>query len=178
MVQLFINNNYSKNEIKHKKFVKQIQLVKEKNELEQKNKGLAFVEFIDSQVALKFMGYLIQDQQYKKINNALLPIIEFAIQDIRVINKKLKIFEKKQEHQKQIQERNNVEKKKEKKEKKEKQRESQDKVNKQIIEQMITNDTVVQNKAKIKEILKRMKSRGTRQRLRKRIEKQYGEIFD
>lgn len=36
----------------------------------------------------------------------------------------------------------------------------------------------MKNKQKVKEILKNMKSRGIRQRLRKRIEKDFGEIFN
>ena len=47
MIQQFIISTYTKNEVKHKKFVKQIQLLKEKTEMDQKNKGIAFVELID-----------------------------------------------------------------------------------------------------------------------------------
>lgn len=99
-VAAFQKASFSAKDIKHKKFIKQIQLLKEKGEGDQtKTKGIAFVEFILADDALKFMTYLIVEQQYKSLNNKTIPIIEFAIQDIRIINKKLAIFEKKNTHQ-------------------------------------------------------------------------------
>lgn len=88
-VAAFQKASFSAKDIKHKKFIKQIQLLKEKGEGDQtKTKGIAFVEFILADDALKFMTYLIVEQQYKSLNNKTIPIIEFAIQDIRIINKK------------------------------------------------------------------------------------------
>lgn len=128
-----------------------------------KSKGIAFIEFLDPEDALKFMEYFSQKPNYSKFNKNKIPIIEFSIEDIRKTKKIEKIISSKKEKKK-------IEKKDEKTRLETNKKTHTYKI---LIEELMDKKDV-NSLESIKKYLKNIKSRGIKQRLKKKIELMFG----
>lgn len=118
---------------------------------------------MDPEDALKFINYFAKKENYSKFNKNRTPIIEFSIEDIRKIRKFEKILASKKKERKAS----------------EKDNKKKEEINKKSHTYKVLIEEILQKKdpnnlPEVKNYLQQIKSRGIKQRLKKRIEADFG----
>jgi len=155
------------------KLTKRVELEREKERFDAeglaRSRGYAFIDFVKHEDALFFVEYLIKN--YQLVSRTRVPIIEFAIDDVRLSRKKEKIVENIKKKQEKVKKEKKYTDPKEDDAKKLESR-NREKVAKLAISQILEENDITKIK-EAKENLSNIISRGLKQRLKKKIDAQF-----
>ena len=167
--------------LKKLKIFRNINILEEKDKPDQ-SKGIAFLDFATNILALNFMSHIIKENFYNKLINEKkeMPIIEFAFENSRKelrrleLIKKLEIINKKQEEEKLVE--NLTKEVINKKFKKLRALNNKNIAKKNLNAALRENDKTKAQGAF--EDIKKLRSRGLKQRLWKKLYKKFPSVFE
>ena len=84
--------------IKTRRLVNKVMIIREKERVDEdgnlRSRGFGFVDFAEHEDAVFFLEKIQEQENYQKLNQKRVPIVEFAIEDIKEIKKRENILQK------------------------------------------------------------------------------------